>query len=152
MSEESDDLPFSRLKMPSPVMQTSLRLVGGAEGNRDALESATAMSIAPFGGSFLHHDIFAMAPAYAHNIAENQPSDDGKARTALNATLVPQATRIALPGDGRHRCRDRQQARLSRPARSTGNPVAGLRTWSVRAAVTQRASPQSPWASLRLFD
>lgn len=63
---------------------------GGAEGIRDrgALESAVAMPQASFGGEFVHEDHFAMAAAYAFQIAQDQPFVDGNKRAGLAAALV----------------------------------------------------------------
>ena len=63
---------------------------GGGTGVRDMglLSSAVAMPHASFQGSFLHHDIFEMAAAYAYHICRNHPFVDGNKRTALAAALV----------------------------------------------------------------
>lgn len=63
---------------------------GGSAGIRDrgALESAVAVPLSTFDGSYLHADLFEMAAAYAFHIAENQPFLDGNKRTGLNAAVV----------------------------------------------------------------
>jgi death on curing protein len=71
------------------IHEQQLELYGGQAGvrDRDLLESAIGMAQQTFGGEFLHEDLFAMAAAYAFNIAENQPFIDGNKRTALEACL-----------------------------------------------------------------
>jgi len=63
---------------------------GGGDGLRDQglLESAIAMPMASFGGTFVHGSLFEMAAAYAFHIAENQPFLDGNKRTAILSAVV----------------------------------------------------------------
>lgn len=65
------------------IHEERLARYGGAAGIRDAklLESAVVTPRATFGGDFVHHDLFAMAAAYAFHIAQNQPFVDGNRRT-----------------------------------------------------------------------
>lgn len=67
-----------------------LRRYGGKAGLRDAglLESALAQPEASFAGEWLHHDLFAMAAAYAYHLCQNHPFVDGNKRTALACALV----------------------------------------------------------------
>lgn len=64
-----------------------IREFGGAMAVRDSglLESAVALPMARFGGSFLHAGIKDMAAAYLFHLCSNHPFVDGNKRTALAA-------------------------------------------------------------------
>ena len=87
MSSEPDFLSLEEVLF---LHEEQLARHGGAGGVRDLalLESAVAMPMATFDGQLVHHDVFAMAAAYAFHIAQNQPFMDGNKRTGLAAALV----------------------------------------------------------------
>lgn len=86
--------------MPEPVFLTlaevveihsdQIRRYGGQDGLRDKglLESALAQPEASFGGEWLHHDLYAMAAAYAYYLCQNHCFIDGNKRVALACALV----------------------------------------------------------------
>ena len=63
---------------------------GGSEGIREVglLHSALAMPQSPFGGEFLHRDLFEMAAAYLYHIVQNHPFIDGDKRTGAAAAII----------------------------------------------------------------
>ena len=63
---------------------------GGQGGVRDLglLESAIAQPEASYGGAWLHHDLYAMAAAYAFHVCQNHPFYDGNKRVALVCALM----------------------------------------------------------------
>ncbi len=56
--------------------------------DRSLLESAIAMPQQQFAGEYLHHDIPAMAAAYAFHICKNHPFVDGNKRAATAAMIA----------------------------------------------------------------
>jgi death-on-curing protein len=63
---------------------------GGEPSVRDRglLESAVAMPAQQIGGQFLHHDVPAMAVAYAYHVCQNHPFVDGNKRAAVAAMIA----------------------------------------------------------------
>ena len=72
------------------IHQRVIAEFGGDPGVRDfgLLESAVAMPMAQFGGSFLHDGIPAMAAAYLFHVCRNHPFVDGNKRTAVAASEI----------------------------------------------------------------
>jgi len=90
------EIEFLTVEEVLEIHRAQLERWGGSDGIRDrgALESATAMAQASFGGEYLHEDLFSMAAAYAFHIAEAQSFLDGNKRAGLDAAL----TFLALNG------------------------------------------------------
>ncbi len=84
------NITFLTLAEVIEIHSNQIQRYGGAEGVRDInlLSSAVAMPYASFSGSFLHHNIYEMAAAYAFHICQNHPFVDGNKRTALASALV----------------------------------------------------------------
>jgi death-on-curing protein len=84
------NITFLTLAEVIEIHSDQIQRYGGAEGVRDInlLSSAVAMPYASFSGSFLHHNIYEMASAYAFHICQNHPFVDGNKRTALASALV----------------------------------------------------------------
>ncbi|HTL29886.1 MAG TPA: type II toxin-antitoxin system death-on-curing family toxin, partial [Tepidisphaeraceae bacterium] len=68
----------------------SIERHGGDPNLRDLslLDAALAVPQSTFGRAFLHHDLPAMAAAYAFHIANNHPFVDGNKRTAALAAVT----------------------------------------------------------------
>jgi death-on-curing protein len=78
-------LRFLTVERVKQLHADAVRKYGGSKGLRDEgmLESAVAMPMTAFGGSYLHEGIFEMASAYLYHLVQNHPFVDGNKRVGL---------------------------------------------------------------------
>ena len=72
------------------IHQDQIARYGGSPGIRDMglLESAVSAPAASFGGQFLYHDLFEMAPAMLFALVQNHAFVDGNKRVGTAAALT----------------------------------------------------------------
>lgn len=72
------------------IHRDQIQRYGGMRGVRDwgLLESAVAMPLTMFGGSYVHGDLCEMAAAYLFHIVKNHPFYDGNKRTGAVTAMV----------------------------------------------------------------
>lgn len=70
--------------------ECQIRLFGGHTGIREKglLESALALPLSTFGGSYLCQDIYEMAASYMFHIIKNHPFIDGNKRMGVIVSLT----------------------------------------------------------------
>ncbi len=84
------EIRFLSLAEIEMIHEDQIKRYGGIFGIRDLnlVSSAIALPESQFNGEYLHHDIYAMASAYAFHLCQNHPFIDGNKRVALASALV----------------------------------------------------------------